>query len=92
MHAECANTTESRKSVVKAKNSWMKLNSLSCTVGTNAVPQRCSNMARDTNFPHVIKMTDKTIENPNQYAVKIRSDQHNSPPKTKQVQCSVKPT
>ena len=86
MHTECANTTERRKTVVKAKNSWMKLNCLRCTVGNTAVPQCCSNMAQDTNFPHVTKMINKTNENPNQYAVKKSSDQHNSPPKTIQAQ------
>jgi hypothetical protein len=39
MNTECANTTESRKSsVVKAKNSWMKLNCLGCTVGNTLMP------------------------------------------------------
>jgi len=31
-------------------------------------------------------MINKTNENPNQYAVKKSSDQHNSPPKTIQAQ------
>jgi uncharacterized alpha/beta hydrolase family protein len=92
MHTECANTSESRKSIVKAKNSWMKLNCLGCTAGNTAVPQCCSNVAWDTNFPHVTKMINKTNGNPNQYTVKKGSDQHNSPPKTTQFQCSGKPT
>jgi hypothetical protein len=70
MHTECANTSESRKSVVKAKNNWMKLKCLGCTVGNTAVLQCCSNVTWDTNFPHVTKMINKMNENPNQYAVK----------------------
>jgi hypothetical protein len=48
----------------------MKLNCLGCTAGNNAVPQCCSDVAWDTNFPLVTKMINKTNGNPNQYAVK----------------------
>jgi hypothetical protein len=71
----------------------MKLKCLGCTVGSTAVLQCCSNVAWDTDFPHVTKMINKMNENPNQYAIeKKSSDQHNSPPKTTQFQCSGKPT
>jgi hypothetical protein len=66
MDTECANTIESRKSsVVKAKNSWMKLNCLGCTVGNTVMPKCCPNIAWNTNFLYITKMINKTSENTN---------------------------
>lgn len=87
MHTEHANTIVNRKSVVKAKNSWMKLNCLGWTVGNTAVPQVLLKYGMGHKFPACYK-NDKQNERKSKPICykKKSSDQHNSSPETIQVQ------